>query len=167
MAQSAPRGASAPRANLRAPSLDLKQSAFDASDEVARRLDAFDALAKLLHEQRDLDCFGCLTPAALEQMLTALMFSLRASVDRMNEANRLYLQEDYVFGCEMLERLLDRRMQACDALATLLHEQRDPDCFGCLTPVAAKELLQSIIFSMRDTALKMIDLVDKDLERGD
>lgn len=92
MAQSAPRGASAPRANLRAPSPTLEsfaplaQSAFDASDEVARRLQAYGALATLLHEQRDPESFGCLTPAALEQLVLTLNAGMREAVASMSAA---------------------------------------------------------------------------------
>lgn len=92
MAQSAPRGASAPRAALRALSPDLAsfaplaRSAVDASYEVARRLQAYDALATLLHEQRNPADFGCLTPAALEQLLLTINAGMREAVARMNEA---------------------------------------------------------------------------------
>lgn len=92
MAQSASRGASAPCANLRVSSPDLEsfeplaRSAFDASDEVARRLQAYGALATLLHEQRDPDSFGCLTPAALEQLLLTLNAGMREAVASMSEA---------------------------------------------------------------------------------
>lgn len=92
MAQSASRGAPAPRAALRTPTPDLDsfaplaRAAFDASDEVARRLKAFDALATLLHEQRDPEDFGCLTPAALEQLLLTLNAGMREAVASMSEA---------------------------------------------------------------------------------
>lgn len=92
MAQSASRGASAPRAALRAPTpalesfAPLARAAFDASDEVSRRLKAFDALATLLHEQRDPDDFGCVTPAALEQLLLTLNAGMREAFASMCEA---------------------------------------------------------------------------------
>ena len=92
MAESAPRGASAPRAPLRAPTshlasfTPLARAAFDASDAMARRLQSLDALATLLHEERDPQDFGCLTPAALEQLLLTIHAGMRDAVASVNEA---------------------------------------------------------------------------------
>lgn len=64
----------------------LARAALDASDEVASRMKAYDALAALLHELRDPNDFGCLTPAALEQLLSTVNAGMREAVASMNQA---------------------------------------------------------------------------------
>lgn len=78
----------------------LALAAVDASEVVACRMKAYDALAMLLHEQRDPSDFGCVSPAELTQLLLTLNVGMReavaaagAAVDQLLEAGKAVHQQ--------------------------------------------------------------------------